>query len=69
LKGAGLTILLGEQNVHLALAVSGYADVLAEGRSLTQRPPARLEAMPEIRRAYLTMSKDRCATALKGPRG
>jgi branched-chain amino acid transport system ATP-binding protein len=53
LKQAGLTILLVEQNVHLALAVSDYAYVVAEGRVFTEGPPAQLKAMPEIRRAYL----------------
>jgi branched-chain amino acid transport system ATP-binding protein len=53
LKEAGLTILLVEQNVHLALAVSDYAYVVAEGKIFTQGPPAQLSAMPEIRRAYL----------------
>jgi len=53
LKGAGLTILLVEQNVHLALAVSDYAYVIAEGRLFTEGEPQKLAAMPEIRRAYL----------------
>jgi branched-chain amino acid transport system ATP-binding protein len=53
LKEAGLTILLVEQNVHLAFAVSDYAYVLAEGRVFTEGPPTMLAAMPEIRRAYL----------------
>ncbi len=53
LKQAGLTILLVEQNVSLALAVSDYAYVIAEGRLFTEGPPAALEAKPEIRRAYL----------------
>jgi branched-chain amino acid transport system ATP-binding protein len=53
LKEAGLTILLVEQNVHLALAVSDYAYVIAEGRLFTEGPPSALEAMPEIRKAYL----------------
>jgi branched-chain amino acid transport system ATP-binding protein len=53
LKGAGLTILLVEQNVHLALAVSDYAYVVAEGRIFTEGLPAELAANPEIRRAYL----------------
>jgi len=53
LKEAGLTILLIEQNVHLALAVSDYAYVIAEGRLFTEGVPAQLTAMPEIRRAYL----------------
>ncbi len=53
LKNEGLTILLVEQNVHLALAVSDYAYVVAEGRIFTEGPPATLAAMPEIRKAYL----------------
>jgi branched-chain amino acid transport system ATP-binding protein len=53
LREAGLTILLVEQNVHLALAVSDYAYVLAEGRVFTEGPPSVLGAKPEIRRAYL----------------
>jgi branched-chain amino acid transport system ATP-binding protein len=53
LKQNGLTILLVEQNVHLALAVSDYAYVVAEGRIFTEGLPAELAAKPEIRRAYL----------------
>ncbi len=53
LKEAGLTILLVEQNVHLAFAVSDYTYVLAEGRLFAEGPPAKVAAMPEIRRAYL----------------
>jgi len=53
LKDAGLTVLLVEQNVHLAFAVSDYAYVIAEGRLFTQGAPAALAAMPDIRRAYL----------------
>ena len=53
LKQNGLTILLVEQNVHLALAVSDYAYVVAEGRMFTEGLPAELAAKPEIRRAYL----------------
>ena len=53
LKDEGLTILLVEQNVHLAFSLSDYAYVIAEGRLFTEGPPARLESQPEIRRAYL----------------
>jgi branched-chain amino acid transport system ATP-binding protein len=53
LKKGGLTILLVEQNVHLALAVSDYAYVVAEGRVFTEGEPGTLAAMPEIRKAYL----------------
>jgi branched-chain amino acid transport system ATP-binding protein len=53
LKKAGLTILLVEQNVHLALALSDYAYVIAEGRVFTEGLPGELAAKAEIRRAYL----------------
>ena len=53
LKEEGLSILLVEQNVHLAFALSDYAYVVAEGRLFCEGPPSRLEAMPEIREAYL----------------
>jgi len=53
LREAGLTILLIEQNVHLALAVSDYAYVIAEGRLFTEGLPAQLAQDTEIRRAYL----------------
>ena len=53
LKSAGITILLVEQNVHLALALSDYAYVIAEGRPFTEGPAERVAAMPEIRQAYL----------------
>ncbi len=53
LKGEGLTILLVEQNVHLAFAISDYAYVIAEGRIFTEGRPADLETRPEIRQAYL----------------
>jgi branched-chain amino acid transport system ATP-binding protein len=48
-----MTILLVEQNIHLAFAISDYAYVIAEGRLVTDGTPAVLAAMPEIRRAYL----------------
>jgi len=52
-EGGRLTILLVEQNVHLASAVSDYAYVIAKGRVFTEGPPTMLAAMPEIRQAYL----------------
>jgi len=53
LSREGLTILLVEQNVHLAFSLSDYAYVIAEGRLFTEGRPAALESQPEIRRAYL----------------
>ena len=53
LKDKGLTILLVEQNVHLAFAVCDYAYVIAEGKVFTEGRPDELEARPDIRQAYL----------------
>jgi len=53
LKAAGVTILLVEQNLHLALALCDYAYVIAEGRSFLEGPSAEVAAKPEIRQAYL----------------
>ncbi|HUI16561.1 MAG TPA: ABC transporter ATP-binding protein [Alphaproteobacteria bacterium] len=53
LKASGLSILLVEQNVHLAFALSDHAYVVAEGRLFTEGAPAELARLPEIRQAYL----------------
>jgi branched-chain amino acid transport system ATP-binding protein len=53
LKDNGLTILLVEQNVHLAFALSDHAYVIADGRVFTEGSPLALATRPEIRRAYL----------------
>ena len=53
LKKAGLTILLVEQNVHLALALSDYAYVIAEGRPFAEGTSRQVADRAEIRQAYL----------------
>jgi branched-chain amino acid transport system ATP-binding protein len=53
LKKAGLTILLVEQNVHLALALSDYAYVIAEGRPFAEGTSTQVADRAEIRQAYL----------------
>jgi branched-chain amino acid transport system ATP-binding protein len=53
LKKTGLTMLLVEQNVTMALAVSDYAYVLAEGRVHLEGEARALAKNDEIRRAYL----------------
>jgi branched-chain amino acid transport system ATP-binding protein len=53
LKGTGLTMLLVEQNVTMALAVSDYAYVLAEGKVHLEGPARDLRQNDEIRRTYL----------------
>jgi branched-chain amino acid transport system ATP-binding protein len=53
LKKTGLTMLLVEQNVSMALAVSDYAYVLAEGRVHLEGPARDLLKNDEVRQAYL----------------
>jgi branched-chain amino acid transport system ATP-binding protein len=53
LRGEGLTMLLVEQNVRLALAISDDAYVLAEGRTVLAGPAAEIERNDEVQRAYL----------------
>jgi branched-chain amino acid transport system ATP-binding protein len=53
LKKTGLTMLLVEQNVSMALAVSDYAYVLAEGRIHLEGPARDLLKNDEVRRTYL----------------
>jgi len=53
LKQQGITIVLVEQNVHLALAVSDYTYVLAEGRVPIEGESEKVGNLDEVRRAYL----------------
>jgi branched-chain amino acid transport system ATP-binding protein len=53
LKEAGLTMLLVEQNVQMALAVSEYAYVLAEGRVELEGASRELAQTEHVRTAYL----------------
>lgn len=53
LKAEGLTMLLVEQNVHMALAVSDYAFALNEGRVSLHGPASELADNPDVRRVYL----------------
>ncbi len=53
LKEQGITIILVEQNVHLALAVSDYTYVFAEGRVPIEGESQNVARMDEVRRAYL----------------
>ena len=53
LRDDGLTMLLVEQNVRLALAVSDYAYVLSQGRTLLSGPAEEIERNAEVQRAYL----------------
>ena len=53
INGGGVAVLLIEQNVTMALAISTRAYVLEEGRIVAEGTPAELLARPEIQRAYL----------------
>lgn len=53
LRELGLTILLVEQNVQMALAISDYGYVLAEGKVSLEGPARQLMKNEQIRVAYL----------------
>lgn len=53
LKDEGLTMLLVEQNIQLALAVSDYAYVLADGRVELEGPSRTVAQNEHVRKAYL----------------
>jgi branched-chain amino acid transport system ATP-binding protein len=53
LRELGITILLVEQNVHMALAISDYGYVLAEGKIELQGPARELIKNEHVREAYL----------------
>lgn len=53
LKQLGLTMLLVEQSVQLALKISDYAYVLREGRVFIHGPAEDVAANQEVRTAYL----------------
>jgi len=53
LRREGLTMLLVEQNVRLALAISDYAYVLSEGRTVLAGPAEEVEGNDGVQRAYL----------------
>ena len=53
LKSEGLTMLLVEQNVQMALAISDYAYVLADGRVELNGPSREVAQNEHVRKAYL----------------
>lgn len=55
LREEGMTLLLVEQNVHLALAISDYGFVLAEGKVELEGPARKLIKDKHVRAAYLGM--------------
>ena len=53
INAEGVSVLLVEQNVVMAMEVSSRAYVLEEGRIVAEGEPQALLARPEIQRAYL----------------
>ncbi len=53
LKSEGYTMLLVEQNIQMALAVSDYAYVLNTGRIETEGEAKKVRSMENVRKAYL----------------
>jgi branched-chain amino acid transport system ATP-binding protein len=53
LKKTGITLLLVEQNVQMALAISDYGYVLAQGKIELEGPSRELARNEHVRRAYL----------------
>ena len=53
LHGEGMTMLLAEQSVELALEIAQHAYVLQTGLSVLDGPAAELAVDPEVQRIYL----------------
>jgi len=53
LKEQGLSILLVEQNAHLALELVDYVHVMSKGRVVYSARPEELRANEEIKASYL----------------
>jgi branched-chain amino acid transport system ATP-binding protein len=52
-KELGMTILLVEQNAHLALKIAQYGYVLETGHIILEGPSADIAKNPQVRKAYL----------------
>ncbi len=63
LHGEGLTLLLAEQSVPLALAIADYAYVLQTGRTVLEGPADKLESDPQVQRIYLGIGDEAGASA------
>jgi branched-chain amino acid transport system ATP-binding protein len=59
IAASGVTMLLVEQNVAMALDVATRAYVLEEGRIAAEGRPDDLRRQPEIRRAYLGLTEEK----------
>jgi len=61
----GLTLLLAEQTVPLALEIADYGYVLQTGRTVLEGPASKLEADKQVQKIYLGI-KDAPVTGLSG---
>jgi branched-chain amino acid transport system ATP-binding protein len=59
----GLTLLLAEQSIPLALGMADYAYVLQTGRIALQGPAAELERNDQVREIYLGLSNNAAPTS------
>ena len=57
LHNEGLTLLLAEQSIELALEVADYAYVLQVGRTVLNGPAAELRNDPDVQEVYFGVSK------------
>jgi branched-chain amino acid transport system ATP-binding protein len=58
LNDEGLTMLLAEQSVPLALQIADHAYVLQTGRTMLDGPAAQLENDPQVQRIYLGVASE-----------
>ena len=63
LHAEGLTLLLAEQSIPLALEVADYAYVLQTGRTVLEGPAAKLANEPQVQRIYLGLGEANSAKA------
>ena len=63
LHAEGLTLLLAEQSVPLALQIADYAYVLQTGRTVLEGPAETLENDPQVQRIYLGIANETSGTA------
>ncbi|HYB57661.1 MAG TPA: ABC transporter ATP-binding protein [Alphaproteobacteria bacterium] len=58
LHDEGLTLLLAEQSIHLALEVADFAYVLQTGRTVLEGPANELAKDPQVQRIYLGVGEE-----------
>jgi branched-chain amino acid transport system ATP-binding protein len=58
LHDEGLTLLLAEQSIHLALEVADFAYVLQTGRTVLEGPADELAKDPQVQRIYLGIGEE-----------